>query len=397
MTICSGLLLLLLLFPGTVPFAVVLSSTCSFFFMINRSYNVHFMVGYGTAMCILLLHYALLQTQVKEPNMCYAFLIFFLYAMCLGLGTGAGVAIAHCIFHPFVVGQESPSVFSALILIISSIIVAICRPRRRSVLFHLLVVALMVGINELLPVRCYLWFSGVGATAGYVFLFGMETGQAIAPKLSIGGCRSVIVSTVIGFLMGYPLGHGLGRSLISHTPFSAICSTLLCIFIIYMEYNYYRLVYKPSHYVPILQGILDSSMTPCKPVRIALTDCAGDDIYRDSQHLYIAPISRFVVVFRATTLDTDNDMCDATFRIVSQWLDRVASHSKGREVRVHLVATHRATMRCSSTVRADRMKTLEGRLRWIYSQMLTGVPREEKIKDNEHQRLIFQVSENFVK
>lgn len=367
---------------------------CGFFALINQSHNVHFIMGYGSAIVIEIIRFGSAQNYALNDDIyrtarvlaTVTFVTFFT-TLFLGLGTGAGLMLCFCLFNPVVEEKADIDLFHLFFFILIGHLIPILKPRYRSILFHLKVVCVSFVMCFLVRQNTELFYCSTSFLIGYLIFFGIECGHNLAPKLSVGGNRNVFRTNAFGFTAGCFLVKGFGWNLTDHTPITIVFTIVTSAFSMYMLRSYHKNLKSQSHDVPLLQSLLDSSVSPKKPVRIALIDCAGDEVYHEAQHVYKTPFSVYIIVFRLIDIDTDNEDCDATFRNVSWWLNSVSAHAKASEARVYLVGTHKSTRADDINKRMNCLNELERRLKRHFSHMLVRVPEDD--------RLVFQIENRF--
>ena len=196
----------------TLHFGLVLLICCALYSLVNCSHNLHFIVGEGCATAVTAINVALMQNYTSNVDISYtikqlistAFIIYFCMTF-LGLGTGAGLAFALCLYCPKSDVEDSNiSVGGVLSFMVFGHAAALVKSQKRSPLFHIVVIALSMSVCALVLYSCYKlpFYGSLGFSVGYVMLFGLECGQILQRKLSIGGNRNAILTNAVGFVAG---------------------------------------------------------------------------------------------------------------------------------------------------------------------------------------------------
>lgn len=380
----APLITLVVIFQITLPFNLFLFICCCFYALVNHSHNIHFIMGYGSALTVVSLcrilaqnYPASLEIQCLITRLMSSTILAYLISMCLGAGLGGGMSVGLCLFYPIAHGEDTNiSILSAYTFLIIGHLAPFLKVFIKDSMLHNFV---YMAFNMIVCVFLHrfpnelLFYSSFGLLTGYTLFFGLECGQKIAPMLCIGGNRNIFWTNITGFFLGCFVSYEFGWSIKPSSAVSLAFSVCMSAFAIFMLWHYYEDTNYISQYVSALQSLLDSPVNPRKPARIAVIDCAGDEVYRDAQHVYMTTFSNYIIVFRITDVDNDNCDCDATFEDVSQWLSSVSAHITASVPCVYLVATHRDTQKHRD--RSSRLDRLEKRLQLHYGHLLMPVSR----------------------
>lgn len=373
-------------------FIVLLILCTGFYWLINPSHKIYFVLAYGTTFTILLSHFILTEahdaSSTLQESLVFLLkvLVYIFYCtMLLGLGMGSGLSLAFCFFSPDNAAKFNEPFVYVLFFVLSSHSATLVHLAKmpRSISHVLVVCVTILFMTRIYPL---IFYCSLGFIVGYFYIIFMEYGRILSPWMGSGVSRSVLATTAIGFLAGCPLAFLLGCSL-TMDAWSFGSSLGGVAFVIFMLSGYYKKVRSQAQQVKPLQTLLDSSASPRKPARIALIDFAGDEAYREPQKIYMTTFALYIIVFKATDIDRDSTgRNSAIYRNICSWLNSISSLNF-QQTKVYLVATHKATHFCPIEERVRRIKRLEKRLIRNYKQMLMHVP----ISDGSRTRWIFQI------
>lgn len=387
----------------SLSFGTILFICCGFYALVNRSGNIHFIMGYGSAIAIVSISDVLIRSRFFTlTDICLIellasifkhVLIVYLTSVLLGLGTGEGLSFAFSLFNSQKHIEMNVSLGCLCAFILMCHLVPLVKSRRWSYCFHFAIICILIVTTGLF-IKHYeemLRYISTGFLLSYTFVFGLECGQNYAPKLSVGGGRRIVITTMVGFLGGVFVTYFFEWSVKDHSWQTLSLSVMACVFIGWNLFGYHVYLTSKSHHVPVLQSLVDSSANPTKPARIAMIDCAGDEVYRDAQNIYMTSFAIFIIVFRASDIDDDNSNCDSTYHNLRKWLNVVAAHTQTHHLpRTYIVATHKATESRNISERQARFELLQQRLQHHYGHMLVSVPCR-----NAEDRIIVQIENRY--